>query len=126
MLKSLPAKATGNASSNASSTSTLHEVSRSVICDLLNFLVRSPVELPEVKKVSENVPNDVSHKPTMSGANRTQQVIVRNSSSIELQVSVPGMFHILLRGRSQTTFTAMGGGGVRQMSTLLNKYVKFY
>ena len=96
LLKSLPAKATGNASSNASSTSTLHEVSRSVICDLLNFLVRSPVELPELKKVSENVPNDVSHKPTMSGANRTQQVIVRNSSSIELQVSVPGMFHILL------------------------------
>ena len=30
------------------------------------------------------------------------------------------------RGRSQTTFTAMGGGGVRQMSTLLNKYGKFY
>ena len=27
----------------------------------------------------------------MSGANRTQQVIVRNSSSIELQVSVPGI-----------------------------------
>ena len=38
LLKSLPAKATGNSSSNASSTSTLHEVSRSVICDLLNFL----------------------------------------------------------------------------------------
>ena len=38
LLKSLPAKATGNTSSNASSTSTLHEVSRSVICDLLNFL----------------------------------------------------------------------------------------
>ena len=55
------------------------------------FAVRSPVELPEVKKVAENVPNDVSHKPTMSGANRTQQVIVRNSSSIELQVSVPGI-----------------------------------
>merc|ERR1719266_2985969 len=89
LLKSLPAKATGNSSSNASSTSTLHEVSRSVICDLLNFLVRSPVEVPEVKKASENVPNDVSHRPTMSGANRTQQVIVRNSSSIELQVSVP-------------------------------------
>ena len=57
----------------------------------INFAVRSPVELPEVKKVAENVANDVSHKPTMSGANRTQQVIVRNSSSIELQVSVPGI-----------------------------------
>ena len=44
-----------------------------------------------MKKVAENVANDVSHKPTMSGANRTQQVIVRNSSSIELQVSVPGI-----------------------------------
>ena len=29
-------------------------------------------------------------------------------------------------GHSQTMFTAMGGGGVRQMSTLLNKYGKFY
>ena len=32
----------------------------------------------------------------------------------------------LLSGRSQTTFTAMGGGEVRQMSTLLNRYGKFY
>ena len=31
-----------------------------------------------------------------------------------------------LRGHSQTTFTAMGGGGVSQMSTLLNKFSKFY
>ena len=30
-----------------------------------------------------------------------------------------------LRGHSQTTFTVMGGGGC-QMSTLLNKYCKFY
>ena len=29
-------------------------------------------------------------------------------------------------GRSQTTFTTMGGEGVRQMSMLLNKYGKFY
>ena len=33
---------------------------------------------------------------------------------------------ICFGGRSQTTFTAMGGGGVRQMSTLLNKCGKFY
>ena len=31
-----------------------------------------------------------------------------------------------IRGHSQTTFTAMGEGGVHQMSTLLNKYGKFY
>ena len=31
------------------------------------------------------------------------------------------------RGRSQTTFTDMGeGGGARQMSTLLDKFGKFY
>ena len=29
-------------------------------------------------------------------------------------------------GHSQTTFTAIGGGGVREMSTLLNKFGKFH
>ena len=95
LLKSLPVKnnatSGGSGSSNpppAGSTSTLNEVSRSVICDLLNFLIRAPPpELPEAKKAQDSVPNDISgHKVTMSGANRTQQVIVRNSSSIELQV----------------------------------------
>ena len=32
----------------------------------------------------------------------------------------------LTRGHSQTTFTVMGGGGVHEMSTLLNKFDKFY
>ena len=43
----------------------------------------------ETKKPEANTPNDISHnKVTISGTNRTQ-VIVRNSSSGELQVSVP-------------------------------------
>ena len=29
-------------------------------------------------------------------------------------------------GHSQTTFTAIGGGGVREMSTLFNKFGKFH
>ena len=33
-------------------------------------------------------------------------------------------FH--LRGHSQTTFTAMGGGEVHEMSMLLNKFGKFH
>jgi E3 ubiquitin-protein ligase HUWE1 len=84
LLKSLPAKLATPANNP------LHEVSRSVICDLLNFLVRStPPGVTEVKEATEvNVPNDVAHKQTTSGTNRTQ-VIVRNSSSGELQVSVP-------------------------------------
>ena len=36
------------------------------------------------------------------------------------------LFRNLPRGHSQTTFTAIGGGGVREMSTLLNKFGKFY
>ena len=50
----------------------LHEVSRSVICDLLNFLVRNQKDFSEPKKVPENMPNDISSKPTTNGANRTQ------------------------------------------------------
>ena len=34
------------------------------------------------------------------------------------------VFH--LWGHSQTMFTAMGGGGVHEMSTLLNKFAKVY
>ncbi len=97
LLKSLPAK------SAQPQGQPLHEVSRSVICDLLNFLVRAPPpELisseankakPEDSMNNVNKPSSASAASSgtshMSGANRTQQVIVRNSSSIELQVSVP-------------------------------------
>ena len=43
-----------------------------------------------------------------------------------MQIEHGRCIKIQIRGRSQTTFTAMGGGGARQMSTLLNKYGKFY
>ena len=66
----------------------LHEVSRSVICDLLNFLVRNQKDFSDVSKKVPDIPNDIASKPTTNGANRTQ-VIVRNSSSAELHVSVP-------------------------------------
>ena len=56
-------------------TTPLHDVSRSVICDLLNFLVRVPPPgTCEAKKPEANMPNDVSHKPTVSGTNRTQVI----------------------------------------------------
>ena len=59
ILKSLPAKITH-------STTPLHDVSKSVICDLLNFLVRVPPPgTNETKKPEANLPNDVSHKPTV-------------------------------------------------------------
>ena len=35
-------------------------------------------------------------------------------------------FSYRIRGHSQTTFTAIRGGGVHEMSTLLNKFGKFH
>ena len=50
-------------------------------------------------------------------------------ASSQKSMLAPRQFEFLanpLWGRSQTTFTAMGGGGVHQMSTLLNRNGKFY
>ena len=45
---------------------------------------------------------------------------------LEILSNLYKQFHLWPRGHSQTTFTAIGGGGVREMSTLLNKFGKFY
>lgn len=97
LLKSLPGKPPASNQQHS-----LHEVSRSVICDLLNFLIRNPLPEPEVNKNQGKSTDQEMVKVSSTSAgggsssgnnqqhhNRTQQVIVRNSSSIELQVSVP-------------------------------------
>ena len=44
---------------------------------------------------------------------------------VHLNVLTSNIHRISLRGHSQTTFTAMGGGD-RKMSTLLSKFGTFY
>ncbi len=88
LLKSLPPKSNVAPSNMAS----MHEVSTSVISDLLNFLVRTTPALTSEKPASDEAnvnAAEVGQKQNQAnGANRTQ-AIVRNSSSGELQVSVP-------------------------------------
>jgi E3 ubiquitin-protein ligase HUWE1 len=99
LVKSLPPKA-----GSPTAAPGLQDVSHSVICDLLNFLVQGEPEnsVAAAADGEESAPGDpaapacpCTGAPTVTAANRTQAAILRNSSSGDLHIptaenAVPG------------------------------------
>ena len=93
LIKSIPPKS-GSASNQVSSPP-LQDVSQSVICDLLNFLVQGDPEVGSAASAVASAPEAMDSSTGDSttpgsanlAANRTQVAVIRNSSSGDLQVA---------------------------------------